>query len=374
MLRTGSTPLTGPDGAGRARRHFRALGLAGLVLLATPLLGAGLRPAGADQVSDLQSRATTVAHDLVLGQLRGDAARQQSSVASAREAADRRAIAGLDRQLAADQQAIAGHLRLVQSQAIRTYVDSGADSSAGDASLFAGGTASAQAASEYEGLAVGTITTDLAQLHTAQRALQVQESALQQRQAQDRAAAALRSTALARATAAADQLRTEQSLVTGQLAGAVAAQRAAQDRAAAAAVASAPRVDSVTAPPATIPATTASTRRAPASATVTATPATPVGTNGDPYPALSDPALNGFLACVVQAEFGGDYGVVSPDGLYMGAFQFSQSTWDTAARAAGLGLLVGVPPNLATRAEQDTVAVTLFALDGQRPWLGDRCS
>ncbi len=77
---------------------------------------------------------------------------------------------------------------------------------------------------------------------------------------------------------------------------------------------------------------------------------------------------------MVQAESGGDYGIVSPNGLYMGAFQFSQSTWNTAASAAGLGLLVGVPPNEATRAEQDTVAVALYALDGQQPWLGDRCS
>ncbi len=78
---------------------------------------------------------------------------------------------------------------------------------------------------------------------------------------------------------------------------------------------------------------------------------------------------------MVQAESGGNYGIVSPNGLYMGAFQFSQPTWNTAASAAaGLGLLVGVAPNEATRAEQDTVAVTLFALDGQQPWLGDRCS
>ena len=96
--------------------------------------------------------------------------------------------------------------------------------------------------------------------------------------------------------------------------------------------------------------------------------------SGVPYPALSDPALNGFLSCVVQAESGGNYGIVSPNGLYMGAFQFSQPTWNSAAQAAGLGLLVGVPPNQATRAEQDTVAVALFALDGQQPWLGDRCS
>ena len=333
-------------------------------------------------MGDLQARAATVAHDLVLEQLQVDAAQQQSSVASAREAADQRAIAGLDQQLAADQQAIASHLRLVQSQAIRTYVDSGADSSAGDASLFAGSSASAQAASEYEGLAVGNITTDLAELHTAQHALQAQEAALQERQAQDRAAVALRSAGLARATAAADQLRSEQSLVTGELAGAVAAQQAAADRAAAAAVASAtraastPRAGTSSAPPATIPATTTtqSGGGSPAPTTVTVPPAPSGVTNGDPYPALSDPPLNTFLSCVVQAESGGDYGVVSPNGLYMGAFQFSQPTWNTAAQAAGLGLLVGVPPNLATRAEQDTVAVTLFALDGQQPWLGDRCS
>ena len=58
----------------------------------------------------------------------------------------------------------------------------------------------------------------------------------------------------------------------------------------------------------------------------------------------------------------------------MGAFQFSQPTWNTAASAAGLGLLVGVPPNEATKPEQDSVAVALYALDGEQPWLGDRCS
>ena len=94
-------------------------------------------------------------------------------------------------------------------------------------------------------------------------------------------------------------------------------------------------------------------------------------TDGDPYPSLPDPALNAFLTCVVQAESGGDYGIVSPTGLYMGAFQFSQPTWNSAASAAGLGLLVGVPPNAATRAEQDTVAVALYALDGGQPWTGD---
>ena len=171
----------------------------------------------------------------------------------------------------------------------------------------------------------------------------------------------------------------QQASLTGQLASAVAAQQTAQAKVAAAAVVSAAKV--VTTQSSARSSTGSSTRSSPP-VTIPTSPAPspppaagPTGpVNGDPYPSLADPALNPFLACVVQAESGGDYGAVSPNGTYMGAFQFSQPTWNSAASAAGLGLLVGVPPNLATKPEQDSVAVALFALDGQQPWLGDRCS
>jgi hypothetical protein len=372
VLHSGSTPLTGPDTAGAARRLVRAAFLPLLVILATLTIGAVPARAGADPVAGLQSQAATVAQDLILEQLQVDSAQQQTSVAGSRVAADQRAIAQLDGQLTVDQQAIARQLRIVQGQAIRSYIDSGANSSSSDAALFAGGSSRAQAASEYATLAVGTITGDMARLHTAQRALQNQQAALQARQSQDRADEAGRAAALGQATAAAGQLRAEQSRLTGQLAVAVAAQQTAQARAATTAVAAAAAHRAVAAPaaasaPATIPVTT--TGPSP-----TAAPPSAPASSGDPYPSLPDPALNTFLACVVQAESGGNYGVVSPNGLYMGAFQFSQPTWNSAAGAAGLGLLVGVPPNRATKPEQDTVAVALFALDGQQPWLGDRCS
>jgi hypothetical protein len=138
----------------------------------------------------------------------------------------------------------------------------------------------------------------------------------------------------------------------------VAAQSAAQAQAAAAAVAAAQRA-------------AAKAARAPAQAT---TAVNAPGSSGAPVASGSDPALNPFLQCVVQAESGGDYQAVSPNGLYMGAFQFSQPTWNTAAVAAGRPDLVGVPPNTASKADQDTVAVALYALDGEQPWLGDRCS
>ncbi len=357
---------------------LRVLCLPVLVVLAAIPLGAALRPAGAgaDTVSSLQSQAATVAHDLVLEQLQVDAAQQLTSVAASRVDADQQAIAQLGQQLTADQQDIASHLHVVQAQAIRSYINSGAGSSGTDAALFAGGTSRAQAASEYTGLAVGTITTDLAQLHTAEHALQVQRAQLQARQNQDRADEASRAAALGQASTAAAQLQAEQASVTGQLATAVAAQQAAQAKAAAAAVANARKAAPQTSSPTvTIP---ASGGGAPAPTTTAAgagSAPTPAPTpSGNPYPNLTDPALNSFLSCVVQAESGGNYGAVSPNGRYMGVFQFAQPTWNTAAQVAGLGLLVGVPPNQASRAEQDTVAVALFALDGQQPWLGDRCS
>ncbi len=356
---------------------FRALCLPLLVVAASLPLGTALRPAGAASVGDLQSQAATVAQRLVLEQLQDDSALQATSVASARVTADDQAIAQIQHQLTVDQQAIDQHLHVIQNQAIQSYINSGADSSSSDTTLFDGGTTQAQEASEYASLAVGDITTQMDQLHTAQRQLQAQQATLQARQAKDRADQARQSADLAQAQAATAALQAQKAQVTGQLAAAVAAQQAAQAQAAAAAVARAPKVTPRTTTTATIATiSSGSAADAPAAATSPAPPAASPGSasNGDPYPSLPDPSLNAFLSCVVQAESGGDYSIVSPNGIYMGAFQFSQPTWNTAASAAGLPLLVGVPPNDATKAEQDTVAVALYAMDGEQPWLGDRCS
>jgi hypothetical protein len=108
----------------------------------------------------------------------------------------------------------------------------------------------------------------------------------------------------------------------------------------------------------------------PASAPTGTTQASPVTPPPAAGAGLPDPALNAFLQCVIQRESGGDYGIDTGNGYY-GAFQFSQSTWNIAAQDAGLSYLVGVVPSSATKAEQDTVAVALYALDGGRPWTGD---
>jgi hypothetical protein len=96
-------------------------------------------------------------------------------------------------------------------------------------------------------------------------------------------------------------------------------------------------------------------------------PASAIGTS------TVDPQLPPFLQCVLQAESGGDYQAVSPDGQYMGGFQFSQSTWNQAAQLAGMPQLINVPPNEATPAQQDDLAIALYNADGEQPW-NDQCA
>jgi hypothetical protein len=324
--------------------------------------------AGADQVGSLSAQAKKIAQELVQEQLEVGAYQQQYSVASARVADDERAIASTQMQLRGDRLEIDKRLDVVRRLAIETYVVNGSVSSASGAGVFAENVNTAQTANEYAEIAEGNLAKDVDELHTAQRNEQGQQQLLIRQKNQDLTVQNQEASYLTQANATASQLQSLQSQVTGQLATAVAQQDAAQARAAAAAVAAAQRT-----------ATQRTSTTAPAAPTSTSTaPAAPTSTSTAPDPPagvdLADPALPPFLQCVAQAESGGDYQAVSPNGLYMGAFQFSQATWNFAAEAAGLDYLIGVPPDEATRAEQDTVADTLYNLDGQRPWLGDRCS
>lgn len=321
-------------------------------------------PAGADQIGSLKAQARAISQKLVQEQLEIDGYQQQYSVASAKVAADAQAIAAIGEQLGQDQVQFAADTRQVRALAISSYM-SGGGLTGSDASLFVGNSEEVQSANEYDAIATGNIQTALDQLQSAEDALEAQQASLHQQQAQDQSDQTQEAAALSQANGTESAMVSEQSLVTGQLSAAVAAQAAAQDRAATAAVSSAQKAGA----------------KGPAHGAKPGSGSSP-GAGGGPGagagvgagPPLADPALPPFLQCVVQAESGGHYSAVSPNGMYMGAFQFSQSTWNFAAQAAGLDYLVGVPPNRASKPEQDTVAVALYALDGERPWLGDRCS
>jgi len=81
-----------------------------------------------------------------------------------------------------------------------------------------------------------------------------------------------------------------------------------------------------------------------------------------------------FLSCTRahESDTAGGYRAVSPDGVYHGAYQFDQTTWDSTAQAVGRPDLVGVDPATASPADQDTLATALYKMRGNEPW-GGRC-
>ncbi len=335
-----------------------------VALFATTSLGSVVLsgPAGADQVGTLQAQARTISEELVQEQLQAGAYQQQYSVASARLANDQRAITTLRTQIKTDRVQIAKRLHLVRHLAVESYILDGSVSSGSGAALFGENVTTVQSANEYATISLGDLNKAVDQLHSAQRTQQSQQSTLTRQLASDRVEEVQQASYLSGANASVDALQASQAKVTGQLAVAVAQQSAALARAAITAVATAQR--------------TAVQRSGASTASSGGASSGGASSGGAPAPSTNttDPALNPFLACVVQAESGGNYQAVSPNGLYRGAFQFSQPTWNFAAQAAGRPDLVAVPPNKASKADQDTLAVALFALDGERPWLGDRCS
>jgi len=91
-------------------------------------------------------------------------------------------------------------------------------------------------------------------------------------------------------------------------------------------------------------------------------------------PAPTGPGATGseaaFLACIRQRESGGNYSVVSSNGLWFGAYQMTRQTWDSTAQRAGRPDLVGMPPNQASPGDQDSLALVLYRWLGKGPWGG----
>lgn len=73
------------------------------------------------------------------------------------------------------------------------------------------------------------------------------------------------------------------------------------------------------------------------------------------------------LAALRACESNGNYGAVSSNGLYKGAYQFHQRTWNDVA-SRHYPHLVGVNPAAASAAAQDAMARALWGEAGRSPW------
>ncbi len=319
----------------------------------------------ADQVSDLKAQADQIAHDLVLEQLQIGAYQQQYDVDVAKVQRDEKGIRSTQDQIQADVGRVGHDRKRLQAEAMSAYINTGSDID-GNPPLFAGNQDRELARAEYEKEVTGDIAATIDALHLDENGLSAERAALGQQEARDQATTNQEAVLTDAAHRTQGQLQSKQSEITGELAVAVAQQQATQAAAAAAAVRAAQAAASRTT------SNTSTTRPAVSAQPASSTTATTApGTNtGTP---TADPSLPPFLQCVLQAESGGNYGAVSPGGTYMGGFQFSQVTWNEAAGLAGMPQLVDVPPNQATPAQQDDLAIALYDADGQQPWL-DRCA
>ena len=135
------------------------------------------------------------------------------------------------------------------------------------------------------------------------------------------------------------------------------------DPAASTGTGSGPGSGSAASPP-TSPSPTTTTTQPP-----TSTPP-PVPPSYVPTPGVNPHHGEPFLVCTRARESGGNYAAYNPAGPYMGAYQFLQATWNSAANHAGRADLLGVPPSTASQYDQDDLAWTLFQWQGSRPWGG----
>jgi peptidoglycan hydrolase CwlO-like protein len=174
-----------------------------------------------------------------------------------------------------------------------------------------------------------------------------------------------------------ERLRDEQAQLDAKLAAAQARhseaialeeERRAQEESAAAAAAAAPPPSSA---PESSETTEATTTAEPANAPNA--PAAPIPPpDYEPTPGEHPQHWHPFLTCTRAIESSGNYQAYNPDGPYYGAYQFLQSTWNSAANHAGRGELIGVKPSDASQYDQDDMAWTLYQWQGKGPW-GGRC-
>jgi hypothetical protein len=97
-------------------------------------------------------------------------------------------------------------------------------------------------------------------------------------------------------------------------------------------------------------------------------PAPVIEQPAEPSPSPTGDRIWDHLASIRACESGGNYGIVSSSGKYRGAYQFSQTTWNSIARIAGRGDLVGVDPASASPGDQDAMAYALYVNSGPGQW------
>jgi hypothetical protein len=103
-----------------------------------------------------------------------------------------------------------------------------------------------------------------------------------------------------------------------------------------------------------------------------AEPASPVASEKR-WPGQGHPSVEKVRKCIMQREAGGNYRAVDPSRHWFGAYQFSMSASNTAARRMGRKDLIGVPASKWAPADQDAAFYVIYDHGrGKRAWRGGR--
>lgn len=284
-------------------------------------------------IGTLQTEAAQLSQKMLLEQMQVSGYQQQHAAELAQAQADEQELSTTQSQIDVTRRHIARDMSDLQQAAVKSYVDGGTAVD-GTNQLFSNDPTNG-AGAVYEQVMTGNVSAAVDRLQVDRRQLRAEETTEQQLVAQADQAVVGSAVLLAQAQSTEQAFQQQSAQVNGQLAAAIAQQQAAEAAAAQAQLAAA----------------------RPASGRTVAVVAT-----------TGAPVLNAFLTCVITKESGGDYQAVSPTGQYMGAFQFSQPTWNEAAQLAGLPTLVGVRPDQASPTDQDLLAIALYNADGEQPW------
>ncbi len=324
------------------------------------LLGATLccavAPAGANPIASLKEQAAALSQQMLFEQLQIDGFEQQHASDMTDVAVDDAQLKQLQTQLVVTRHRIGEDLSDLRSAAITAYVEGGTEVD-GMSALFAGSPTEG-ATSVYAEVITGDLTSAVARLQSDRRVLHSEETAQQRVAADAQRELSGAGAALSSAESTGVALSQQRAGVTGALAVAIAQQDVQEQQQA---LQQEQAQEQAQAHDAVMQAAEAPAR--PNGLRVT-TQATATGVL---------PPLNSFLSCVIQAESSGDYQAVSPTGQYMGAFQFSQPTWNEAAQLAGIPTLAGSLPYEASPRDQDLLAIALYNADGEQPWY-DPCT
>ncbi len=219
-----STPIS------RLTRRFYATtvgGVAASAMVAMSLFAfAGASPAGADQISDLQTQAAQLQQAISTTNAQLEAAGEQYDGAQYHLSQVEGQISATKQQIAADQAKVAEDIAILRKASVNAYVTDG--SAATENPLFAKNQQVLGSMEVYNSVAEGDLSTAVANLHTDQSQLDTQQNQLQSQQsdAQNQVDAAQQ--AKQQAAQLEQQQQGELNQDTGQIATLVAQRQAAE--------------------------------------------------------------------------------------------------------------------------------------------------